>query len=105
MKGFPGLPVRGADPRQVASVVNRLNLGKLNCVGTVTLAAGQASTTVTDSRADASSHIGLTPLTPDAAAEAAGGALHIADRGAGSFTIAHANNAQTDRIFSYLIIG
>ncbi len=105
MSGFPGLPIRGADSRQVASVVNRLNLGKINCTGTVTLAAGQASTSVSDSRADAGSHIGLMPLTANAAAEVAAGGLHIASRSAGSFVVAHATSALTDRTFSYIIVG
>lgn len=105
MRAFPGLPVRGADPRQVAGVVNRLNLGKMNCTGTLTLAAGQASTTVADPRVDAGSHIGLMPLTASAAAELAGGALHIAGRSPGAFVLAHADNGQTDRTFGYVVIG
>ena len=102
--GFPGA-ILGTDARGMAAIVNRLNLGKLNCTGTVVLAPDAASTTVADSRATAASFIGLSPLTANAAGEAAAGTLHVAARGSGSFTLAHANNAQGDRSFAYVIIG
>jgi len=103
--GFPGLPVTGADARQVAAVVNRLAQGKLNCIGAVTLAAGAATTDVNDPRATASSIVLLMPMTANAAAELGNGTLYIAARSKGSFTLAHANNVQTDREFGYALIG
>ena len=59
---YPGAPADGPseDPAalrrwitQIARVVNRLNGGKLNATGTVTLTAGAASTAVSDARATA----------------------------------------------------
>ncbi|MBX6322974.1 MAG: hypothetical protein IRY94_14185 [Rhodospirillaceae bacterium] len=105
MSGFPGLPPAGAEPRQVAAVVNRLGQGKLNCTGTLTLAPGAASTTVTDARAGPESVILLMPLSTAAAAALGGGALHVSDRGRGTFTLAHDASAATDRTFGYAIIG
>jgi hypothetical protein len=105
MTGFPGLPPGGGDPRQVAVIVNRMNRGKLNCTGEVTLKAGQPTTTVTDARASATSILLLMPLTASAAAAQAGGEMHVSARDNGSFTISHANTAQADRRFGYAIIG
>src|SRR5262245_4264096 len=103
--GFPGLPVTGGDARQVAAVVNRLAQGKLNCTGSVTLAAGAASTGVSDARATAASVVLLMPTTANAATELSNGTLYVSVRVKGGFTLAHANNAQTDRAFGYLLIG
>jgi len=103
--GFPGLPVTGGDARQVAAVVNRLAQGKLNCSGSVTLAAGAASTSVSDARGTAASVILLMPTTANAAAELSSGTLYVAARVKGGFTLAHANSAQTDRVFGYALIG
>lgn len=64
----------------------------------VTFAANAASTTVTDARIGATTAICLQPTTANAAA--AMNTWYIAEpRASGSVTIAHANNAQTDRTF------
>jgi len=105
MSGFPALPAAGGDPRQIAAVVNRINQGKINCTGSVTLTPGQATTTVTDARAGAGSFIGLTAVTASAATELAAGTCYVSGRARGSFTLAHANNATTDRAFLYAIVG
>jgi hypothetical protein len=91
------------DARGLAAVVNRLNSGKLNCTGTVILTPNAPSTVIMDSRATAESFIGLTPLTGNAATAAAG--LYVSARDSGSFSLAHADNAETDRSFVYVIIG
>ena len=104
MTGFPGLPPN-ADSRQIVAVVNRVNLGKLNCTGTVTLLAGQSITTVTDHRAAAESFVAFMPLSSNAAAEQGAGSMYVSNRTTGSFSITHANNAQVDRIFGYAVIG
>ncbi|WP_119461852.1 hypothetical protein [Rhodospirillaceae bacterium SYSU D60014] len=102
---FPSLPPGGGDPRQVATVVNRMNQGKLNCTGELTLSAAQSSTTVSDPRAGVGSTILLIPLTPSAAAEQAAGGLYLSARANGSFVVGHADTAQADRRFGYAIIG
>ena len=104
MTGFPGLPL-SADTRQIVAVVNRVNLGKLNCTGAVTLLAGQSLTTVTDHRATAGSVVIFMPLSVSAAAEQGAGGMYVSSRANGSFSITHANNAQVDRVFGYAVIG
>lgn len=104
-EGFPGLPASGGGPRQVAAVVNRLNQGKLSCTGTLTLTPNQTATAVSDTRAGAGSIVLLMPLTASAAAELAAGGLYVSARTKGSFTLAHANSAITDRTFGYAVIG
>lgn len=98
--------------RAIASVVNRINLGKLNAVYRVadedfTLTANAATTTLTDSRLTAFSFVGFMPKTANAAAEIGAGTLYVtnANMNNGSWTVTHANNAQTDRTFRLLIIG
>jgi hypothetical protein len=103
--GFPGLPVAGGEPRQVAAVVNRVVQGKLNCTGSVALAAGTTTTTVNDARATATSVVLLMPTTANAAVELGNGTLFVSARDKGSFTLTHANNAQIDRWFDFAVIG
>jgi hypothetical protein len=47
----------------------------------------------------------LFPRTAHAAAELAAGGCYVSAVGSGSFTLTHANNAQTDRTFSYVCLG
>ena len=77
--------------------------GRRNTVGTVTLTANTTTTTVTNLNFAAASHVSITPTTSNAAAALA--TTYISARTAKSFTLTHANNAQTDRIFSYSIDG
>lgn len=81
--------------RQIAAEFN--NREK---TGSVTLTANSATTTLTDPRIGINSAVLLIPTTANAAAEAP----YIAVT-AGSCTINHANNAQTDRTFRYAIVG
>lgn len=102
------LPPAGGSPRDVATAVNQALKGKLNSIGTVTLTHGAASTVVTNALVSATSVILLMPQTAHAAAEIAAGGCYIAptDIVSGtSFKITHANNAQVDRNFSYVLIG
>lgn len=91
--------------RKLARKINDLLQGRLNCTLDVTLTANAASTTVTDARLSASSFIGVMPRTANAAAEIGAGTLYVSARANGSATLAHANNAQTDREYTLLIIG
>lgn len=109
MTGFPLVPIDWGNEREhrrkLADGANRALTGKLNATFNVTLSANQAATTVTDVRLSAASFIGLCPLTADAAAEIANGTLHVSAQDKGTLTLAHANNAQTDRSFRLLVIG
>lgn len=88
--------------KHLVGIVNNIMRGKTNNRGEVTLTASATSTTVTDPNVGASSTIVLSPLTANAA-----GALSTTyiTAGNGSFEITHANNAQTDRDFRYVVVG
>lgn len=87
--------------RELAEAVNRILQGNLNAVDTVTLTTSSATTTLLDSRIGPDSFIGFMPTTANAAAES----LYVSSRGDQTATITHANNAQADRTFAYLVIG
>lgn len=108
-RGFLEAPLYGPNGRihrrQLAEVINRIMRGGLNVVDEVTLTANQATTVVADLRAGPNSHVSFTPLTANAAAEVAAGGMYVSSRGKQTFTITHANNAQTDRTFSIAVLG
>lgn len=99
------LPVVAEDGREISLVVNSILDGKINATGSVTLTASAASTVVTEDRAGDDSVILFMPTTANAAAEQAAGGMYVSSRGKQTFTIAHANNAQTDRTYDYIVIG
>lgn len=100
------LPLTGATERQVHQAVRELIEGRSNAVGTVTLTADTTTTTVERSTVNRNAIVILQPQTANAAAELGNGTAYwsVATAG-GSFTVTHANNAQTDRTFGYLVIG
>lgn len=92
--------------RQAAAWMAEANQGHLQNIGIITLQANAASTPVTDDRAGYNSFIGFTPRTANASSELNSGNMYIQQpQAAGSFTIVHTNNAQTDRTFTYSILG
>ena len=105
MSGFPTIAADEPWGPRAALVIQRLVDGKVNSLGDVTLATNQASTTVSDPRAGPESWIWPIPKTANAATELGNGTLYISGQDKGSFTLVHANNAQTDRTFRYVILG
>jgi hypothetical protein len=93
------------DVRKVNAAINNLAQGRSNAVGTVTLTAGAATTTVTARNCGAGSVVLLSPLTAHAAAEIAAGTLYVSAVANGAFTLTHASNAQGDRKFGYACLG
>lgn len=89
--------------RNMALAINELIDGKSNATGSITLNANATSTVVTDRRVGIDSIIPLMPTTANAAAAVA--TTYISSRGKQTFTVTHANNAQTDKIFKYIAIG
>ena len=87
----------------LAHAISRLKAGKSEAHGTVTLTANAASTTLADERIGGNSVVLLEPRTANAAA--AVGTTYIGTKVAGSATITHANNAQTDKTFGYTVTG
>jgi hypothetical protein len=109
VRPFLHLPPPAANPelRRLYEVLQQMRRGKLEMVGEFTLTANVASSVLTDSRISKQSVIVWHPRTANAAAEMAAGTMYITDAnmGTGTATVAHANNAQTDRQFRYAVIG
>lgn len=108
---FPIPPLDHEDGKEhrrlLGQSVQGLMSGKSNNILDVTLTASQASTTVEDARLTFSSVLLPMPRTANAAAEIGNGTMYVADSGRvnGEVTITHANNAQTDRDFYFVIVG
>tara|TARA_A100000171_G_C2106968_1_gene132840 strand:+ start:498 stop:815 length:318 start_codon:yes stop_codon:yes gene_type:complete len=97
------LPADGATPRQTAFAVNLLIDGKSNNTASFTLAASTTTTTVTDFRVGPDSVIVFTPMTANAAG--AFSSMFVSARATESFTVTHASNSQTDKTFTYIVVG
>ena len=93
------------DQRKINTAINELAQGRSNAVGAVTLAVSAVSTTVTAKNCGAGSVVLLSALTANAAAELGNGTIFVSAVANGSFTLAHASNAQNDRTFGYVCLG
>ena len=88
---------------RLSDAINNILRGKTNNGGELTLTANSATTTLTDMRIGADSVILLQPTSANGAAALSG--LYFGTPGTGSVTVNHANNAQTDKTFRYVVIG
>lgn len=102
MSGTVPAPSETSWPRIVRSVRDLFE-GRSNAAGSFTLTASATSTSVTATNCSASSTIFFAPTTANAAAEIGAGGMYVSAKAKGSFTVTHANNAQTDRTFDYRI--
>lgn len=94
------------DPRKIVAAINGLVEGRTDNYAQVTLAAGATETVVSNEAAwhcSPNSTIVLSPRSENAAAALA--TTWIKAKGNRTFTIGHASNAQTDRIFDVAFIG
>lgn len=91
------------DLKKIVLAIQQLAAGRSNATGSVTLTASAASTVVTNDNFAAGSTVYFTATTSNAAAGVT--AMYISARAKGTFTITHANNAQTDRTYLYAIVG
>lgn len=85
-------------------VPRQIQQGHLNCVVQGTLTANVGSTTFRAPTCNSNSAILPSPVTAHAAAEIAAGTMYFT-RAHGQFTVNHANNAQVDRTFVFVVIG
>ena len=83
--------------------LQQLAAGRSNATGSVTLAVSAASTVVSAPNCSPSSAVFLFQRTANAAAALA--TTFISSVGKQTFTISHANNAQTDRTFFFVCLG
>lgn len=88
---------------KIVGAIQELTRGRSNALGEVTLTANAATTVVTAMNCGADSYPILIPLTANAAAALA--TTYVSAVAAGSFTLTHANNAQTDRDFGFVCLG
>lgn len=106
-KGFPAVAETSSDEkehrRQLAQIANRLNRGKFNATGSITLRASQTTTTLTDERIGATSYIDFMPTTAHGAT--AKQSIFMTNFIKGAATINHASSANTDQSFVYAVLG
>jgi len=93
------------DVYRIVRAIRELFEGRRNTTGTLTLTASTTSTIVKHLNFGTDSVPHLTPTTPNAAAEIGNGTIYVSARANGSFTLTHANNAQSDRIFLFSFDG
>lgn len=99
------LPAAGGSPRDVSRAINQVINGKLNSVGSVTLNASSATTTVANALVSKSSAIIFAAQTANAAAIAMPYVTQANITEGTGFVITHASNGNTDKTFSYAILG
>lgn len=102
-----GNPPIANEPRlsRVTQAVRELFEGRSNAVGTITLRAGQTTTTVTATNCGLDSRVFLMPTTAHASAEFGNGTIYVSSVGQGTFTITHASDANADKTYFWLAIG
>lgn len=97
-------PDEDAHRKRISEWSKEVMRGKLNNVGSITLATGTTTTTVTDDRVGIHSFVGMMPTTANAASAQALGSMFIVP-GSGSFIITHNNSASADKTFTYCVLG
>lgn len=91
--------------RLVVNALRELANGRVDSASEVTLTANATTTVVTNPRVAPTTKLFFAPLTSNAAAEQGAGTMYVSSKGDGTFTITHANNAQTNRDFDYVVLG
>jgi hypothetical protein len=93
--------------QRAVDAIRQLVEGRHNAFGAnnteLTLTPGAASTTVDHPNCGLDSVILLSPMTANAAAAIP--TTYVSSVSLGSFTLAHANNAQIDRTFRFTVTG
>ena len=107
---FPKAPLNwgtdiGGWIRLVAQAVNRIDDGSINATGTITLTINVASSTLSDRRIGKQTKVILVPTTANAAGELATLYQTLPNATEGQAVLNHANNAQADRTFGYVLAG
>jgi len=93
------------DLKKIVLAIQQLAAGRSNAVGSVTLATGASSTTVTTANCAAGSVPILVPASANAATEVGNGTMYVSAVANGAFTITHANAGTTGRVFLWAVVG
>ena len=96
-------PITGASERETIEAIRELIRGRGNYVTIVTLTPNAATTVIQNRNFNANGLVVLSPTTANAAAALS--TTYAANVSGGSVTLAHANNAQTDRTFKMAVLG
>lgn len=83
--------------RQIATAINNEE------TYTMTLSSGTAATAISNPRVGIKSVMEFMPTTANAATDK--NSMYVSARGNGTFTVAHANNGNGDRTFTYAVYG
>lgn len=105
--------INETDQKKINLSIQQLGAGRSNAIGTVTLATGSATTTVSVANGAISqsgivasdSVVILVPTTANAATEFGAGTWYISAVARDSFTITHTNSGTTGRTFAWAILG
>lgn len=84
---------------RIVQAIRELIQGRSNATLQVTLTPGATSTVVDAINCSKDSEVFFTPRTANAAAALATTYVAVGNITQGGFTVTHANNAQTDRLF------
>lgn len=93
------------DLKKIVLAIQQLAAGRSNAIGSVTLATGASTTTVTTTNCAAGSVPILVPASANAATEVGNGTMYVSAVANGGFTITHANSATTGRVFLWAVVG
>jgi len=85
--------------------ISQINQGRTANKGEVTLTASAATTDVAHPGFETTMAVLFLPLTANAAAEQANATMYVSAKVPNQFTITHANNAQADRTYDYIVVG
>ena len=102
-----GINLAPAESRidRIVAALRQMMQGRDNACGVVTLTAGATTTTVPAPNCASDSKVFISPATAYAAAEIGNGTLYVSAVANEQFTIAHANDATTDRTFFWTVRG
>jgi hypothetical protein len=93
------------DPVRFNQAIRELVEGRHNAASTFMLTPNATTTTVSHPNCSRDSQPQFAPHTANAAAEVGNGTIWISSIDQGSFTVRHANNAQSDRVFGFCCSG
>lgn len=93
------------DVKRIVQSVRELVEGRHNAADRFTLTPGAVTTVVTHPNCSKDCEPQFSARTANAAAEIGNGTIWISSVDQGSFTVRHANNAQADRTFGYIVTG
>lgn len=93
------------DQNKINIAIQQLEQGRSNAVVTATLEANSSTTVVSAPNCGQNSQPLPVARTLHAAEELGNGTMFVSAVANGSFTITHANNAQTDRTFGFVCLG